>query len=1520
MNPRPRSRFRRILRWVLIVITALAALLVIAWSVLHTDWARDKVRGIVQEQLQKRINGTVKIGRLEGDMLGDFTLHDIVILDEHGQPAIKIGTLHLEYKLTPLLDQHFHATRLDVDKLEIAARRGPDGKPILADLMKPQPDTGGDPWTATLENLRVRGAVDFEQMGGVVDRFSNVAIDGALRVRPEATELDVQGIRAHWVNRRIDLGVSGVFDMAPEGGFGGRELTIVAGASTVHIPYLHRDKNGAFASFEASVTAADVRTLAPAARLDANALLAGFVNQPGPDAPVRLSLFGGVGGASIALVADAAIPPAELSGSLAAFWSGAEPHLIWGGAPAGRLTGWTTGRFAGTDLATATARLDLGGAGTIDRFAVERLRLGAGLAAGRLTADVDVASPLGEVKADAVVRLPEDLAEPDQMTIESAHASGLIKDIAKVERALGRTPSASGPVAFQGNAKGRPRDLAVELHAQTPRISRGDLHLLSLEVDVDVAHLPGAPEGTVVVRAADLVKGRQSQGSAHVSARLRDRGRRATAEFSAGGRDGFAARGTAHVENYLAGAPRIELPILEIDTRGLTWKGSAKLAIGRGARTLGGEVDLASSAGTVAARASLTRGATLRGPVELDADVDLAQLAAAFGSGDQKKVVGTAVVKARATLPAGPGTIEADVDVASLYGVEKASASLRASLARRRLDATIEAEVDGIGAVEASVRADTPRDLTDARAWRRMKAGAIESVTADTGKIDLVALAELLGEDRLKAGTAVVHLEAGRGLTTGKLTVELTGADIEPRPDLRLRFGATASAELAADEIRLALRADAQRRGSVELDARLDRLARPFDPAAWRAVGTRAIRDIELRASRIDLSQFEAVADQKAKRGAKATIAAKKEAMRKPRIDLAGHVDLELSVGPRAEMIAVRVGLHRIRARRFAIPLSGELRLVSTRGETGADLRLETGGAAIVTGRITTPIGTDTLLVMRDPAVLRQRLESTPLRADFDIPQQSIARLASLAGKWQVSGTIAGFVQVRGTAVAPTVRAQIRAPGLTAEGVRFDSLQIDGRYSPKGLFVGARADQSDGGRLRAELRTGNEVKGGKDKLLVVVGIQKLRLSFLAPLWRKPGGGLTHLDGRLSAGITAGGTVDRPDVNGWIRLREGEARVPNALRPLHDLAVTIKINKSVANLALFARSRPGTVKVTGSYDMRQPAASSFALAMRARDLPILAGTQLLSLDGNIRAKGRLKNRLWEINTTIDRGVVVRLPDGRSEALHETSPLEDVEFIDPAGLAASEGRRKAKETTDAIGFRIKVKTDDRIIVRGDIIRTDLRVDVQVTSIKGKTAIHGQVDAVRGWVEIIGRRYDIQRARVIFAGEMPTDPRLDVRVAHRFPQTTLYIDVVGHLSQPTVTFGSDSGQYDQAQLLAMVLGGEPGEGQGGDTSHKAAGAAAALMAGQMTSAIRKSGLPIDALKVGTEAGDDQPVTYVTVGKWVSDRLFIAYRRRFDAEVTENANEGVFQHYFAKDWMWEGTAGDRGSASLDLLWVVPF
>jgi translocation and assembly module TamB len=216
----------------------------------------------------------------------------------------------------------------------------------------------------------------------------------------------------------------------------------------------------------------------------------------------------------------------------------------------------------------------------------------------------------------------------------------------------------------------------------------------------------------------------------------------------------------------------------------------------------------------------------------------------------------------------------------------------------------------------------------------------------------------------------------------------------------------------------------------------------------------------------------------------------------------------------------------------------------------------------------------------------------------------------------------------------------------------------------------------------------------------------------------------------------------------------------------------------------------------------------------------------------------------------------------------------------------------------------------------MRLDMRVRLTMTQVGGVNVLDGSVEARRGWIEIVGRRYDIQRGWILFSGEIPLDPRLDLRVSHQFTSALVYIDVTGRMSDPQVSFSSDSGNYDQAQLLGMILGGEQGQGQQ-TLSERASGAAANVVASQVAGMIRQAGLPVDALQVGKE-GETQ-AQYITVGKWLTERLFVAYRFRETSELSKNRNEATFQHFFTRNWMWEGTTGDRGATSVDLLWIVP-
>ena len=78
------------------------------------------------------------------------------------------------------------------------------------------------------------------------------------------------------------------------------------------------------------------------------------------------------------------------------------------------------------------------------------------------------------------------------------------------------------------------------------------------------------------------------------------------------------------------------------------------------------------------------------------------------------------------------------------------------------------------------------------------------------------------------------------------------------------------------------------------------------------------------------------------------------------------------------------------------------------------------------------------------------------------------------------------------------------------------------------------------------------------------------------------------------------------------------------------------------------------------------------------------------------------------------------------------------------------------------------------------------------------------MNGWLEILGRRYQIDRAQVSMSGEVPPNPLLDISISRKVEDATIYILVTGSAKKPVISFRSDPATYDQGQIIAMVLSG--------------------------------------------------------------------------------------------------------------------
>ncbi|MBC7781952.1 MAG: translocation/assembly module TamB domain-containing protein, partial [Proteobacteria bacterium] len=159
-------------------------------------------------------------------------------------------------------------------------------------------------------------------------------------------------------------------------------------------------------------------------------------------------------------------------------------------------------------------------------------------------------------------------------------------------------------------------------------------------------------------------------------------------------------------------------------------------------------------------------------------------------------------------------------------------------------------------------------------------------------------------------------------------------------------------------------------------------------------------------------------------------------------------------------------------------------------------------------------------------------------------------------------------------------------------------------------------------------------------------------------------------------------------------------------------------------------------------------------------------------------------------------------------------------------------------------------------------------------GTLSARGTIRTTRGTYTAFGQRLEVERGALIFNGPLD-NPGLDVLALRRLPSVEAGIELTGTVRAPRVNTTSNPPLPQGEQLSWLVLGRSLASASQGDAAFVAS-LAAGLLGGQ-------GGVPItrriaDALgldDVGVSGSSAIAGQVVTVGKRLSDRVYIAYEQ---------------------------------------------
>ncbi len=585
-------------------------------------------------------------------------------------------------------------------------------------------------------------------------------------------------------------------------------------------------------------------------------------------------------------------------------------------------------------------------------------------------------------------------------------------------------------------------------------------------------------------------------------------------------------------------------------------------------------------------------------------------------------------------------------------------------------------------------------------------------------------------------------------------------------------------------------------------------------------------------------------------------------------------------------------------------------------------------------------------------AGLMARLPHLPLTATIDMPS------FKLPSGLPISGELLLHAELAGSLSAPKGLARIQASGVQAgtwpighlaayatideqKRVQLQAL-LDPGAAPPALPLpsdpAASAVRSGALWLRAETPLAVSLtQPGLRGQLVARGY---RLDYQPP--PVSSGALRAAKGTLDADLQIESAAPQPIFSGSLALSGGEVAATTLPQLLREIRLLIKLSRDgrIALQELSARAGRGSLKAEGLVELQAGQLKTVSLQSQAKDFPVAAGAYSVWLSTQVNLQGQNDGTTLRTRIEIPRGQVDVPKLSTGNDVQALGPLADVEFVDAQGRKARAAllAAEAKEREETGSHKpvpllpahtlVDVDMPGPFVINGPEIKTDLQGHVRAelnseAGTRGDPIIQGDLHALNGWLEILGRRYQIDRAQVSMSGEVPPNPLLDISISRKVEDATIYILVTGSAKKPVITFRSDPATYDQGQIIAMVLSGS--SRGGGSIQQQALGALSSLVVGKLKDQLGAA-VPVDVIKFDVGGNDAMGANQssLEIGKYLRDNLYLSYTHRFGNPSTIlrrlNNDQVALEWWFLRNYQIHLMGGDQGVGSLNLYWNKRF
>ena len=504
--------------------------------------------------------------------------------------------------------------------------------------------------------------------------------------------------------------------------------------------------------------------------------------------------------------------------------------------------------------------------------------------------------------------------------------------------------------------------------------------------------------------------------------------------------------------------------------------------------------------------------------------------------------------------------------------------------------------------------------------------------------------------------------------------------------------------------------------------------------------------------------------------------------------------------------------------------------------------------------------------------------------------------LTDLAGLDALGGDLSATLVLSGPASAPLIDGTVSLDDFTSRGRPVGALAATVTYADGRLALDATLTHVEGETLTVDgtvplqfsLADGPGTRAAAADAEVAL---RARADAFPIAWARPfldDEAYTALGGQLKLDLEISGTQAAPQLDGVAALTDGELGVAATGRTYAPVSADVTFQNDrivIEDARVFDRDGRTALDVTGDIRLRELSVGELDLTIVPRDFLAM---DTPTFDGLVLDRGSEPLRLTgTLDAPVLRGSVV-LAQGDIYLTDELVPpdLAEVTLTD-AQIREVEARFgrvvTARDTTvnrftDALDYDLTIEFRRNVWLRSNQglpfdIEFEGAVDARKASYAESSQVFGQIDLVRGSVETLNRRFELQSGSITLNGDplaalVDIDAELDVRLPGTLAgqsSVTVLLAVDGRFNDDLAVRLNANPALDQADIVSLILTGRLAS----ESSGAIAGLGTQLGLGYLSNIAEglAGSLPVDQIQVNVEEGG----IVIEIGKYVTDRAFV-------------------------------------------------